>query len=134
MAKLSEHLQSLAQIAWQGGLRGKSLKKNSLIMPLDEIFNKLNLGSQAFDDEALKAAIAQDIFEYLERIAEEYKPGRRKMEAATQFVEDFFTNIYHGAYKANRTRLLADEKLLRSAYMFYIRQQIPVKQEISGDE
>ncbi|PIE81440.1 MAG: hypothetical protein CSA11_03630 [Chloroflexi bacterium] len=130
MAELSTHLQRLAEIAWQGGLRGKSLKKNSLMMPLDEIFQKLNQRSLAFDDAALKAVIAEDVFEYLERIADEkYPPGKRKMEAAKNFVETFFTDVYHSSYQGNRTRLLADEKLLRSAYMFYIRQQIPPKKE-----
>jgi CRISPR-associated protein Csc3 len=127
MVELSDHLQRLAETAWQGGLRGKSLKKNSLMMPLDEIFQKFNQRSLAFDDTALKAVIAEDIFEYLERIADEYAPGRRKMEAATAFVETFFAAVYHGSYQGNRTRLLADEKLLRSAFMFYIRQQIPTK-------
>jgi CRISPR-associated protein Csc3 len=134
MTELSQHLQKLAQIAWQGGLRGKTLKKNSLMTPLDHVFVKLNQRSQAFDDEALKAVIAEDIFEYLERIADEqYSPGRRKMASANEFVEVFFRDIYHGSYQGNRTRLLADEKLLRSAYMFYIRRQIPTKQQEAED-
>jgi CRISPR-associated protein Csc3 len=129
MAELSDHLQKLAEIAWQGGLRGKTLKKNSLMTPLDQVFQKLNQRSQAFDDEALKATIAEDIFEYLVRIADEqYRPGRRKMEAATSFVDSFFVDVYQGSYQGNRTRLLADEKMLRSAFMFYIRRQIPQKQ------
>lgn len=134
MAELSQHLQKLAEIAWQGGLRGKTLKKNSLMTPLDHVFVKLNQRSQAFDDEALKAVIAEDIFEYLERIADEqYAPGRRKMGAANEFVNLFFDQVYQGVYQGNRTRLLADEKLLRSAFMFYMRQQIPTKQQESED-
>ena len=128
MAELSKHLEKLAETAWQGGLRGKSLKKNSLIMPLDEVFQKLNMGSSAFDEAALRAVIIEDIFEYLERIAEEYTPGRRKMTAATEFVDVFFRDVFHSSYQGNRTRLLAEEKMLRSAYMFYIRQQIHSKQ------
>lgn len=135
MTELSHNLRKLAEIAWQGGLRGKSLKKNSLMMPLDEVFQKLTRRSQAFDDEALKAAIAEDIFQYLERITEEqYAPGRRKRAAAIEFVETFFNDVYQGNYQGNRTRLLADEKLLRSAYMFFIRQQIPQKQAEAAEE
>ncbi len=129
MAELSQHLQELAETAWKGGLKGKTLKKNSLMMPLDHVFQKLNQRSQAFDDEALKAVTVEDIFEYLERITEEkYRPGKRKMVAATEFVECFFTDVYQGVYQGNRARLLTDEKLLRSAYMFYIRQQIKPKE------
>lgn len=129
MTDLSQHLQELAEIAWKGGLKGKTLKKNSLMMPLDHVFQKLNQRSQAFDDDALKAVAVEDIFEYLERITEEkYRPGKRKMTAATEFVECFFTNVYQGVYQSNRARLLTDEKLLRSAYMFYIRRQIKSKE------
>lgn len=130
MTELSQHLQKLAEIAWQGGLRGKTLKKNSLMTALDHVFVKLNQRSQAFDDEALKAVIAEDIFQYLERIADDqYAPGKRKMGYANEFVKLFFDQVYHGVYQSNRARLLADEKLLRSAFMFYMRQQIPAKQQ-----
>ncbi len=134
MTELSQQLQKLAEIAWQGGLRGKTLKKNSLMTALDHVFVKLNQRSQAFDDEALKAIIAEDIFEYLERIADEqYAPGKRKMGYASEFVNLFFDQVYHGVYQGNRARLLADEKLLRSAFMFYMRQQIPTKQQESEE-
>lgn len=128
MAELSEHLQRLAEIAWQRHLRGRSLNKNALVMPLDEIFQRLGQTSSAFDEAALKAVIIQDIFEYLKRIADErYPVGRRRMEAATEFVDIFFRDIANGVYRGNRTRLLTDEKPLRSAFLFYMRQQIPVK-------
>ena len=101
---------------------------------LDHVFVKLNQRSQAFDDEALQAVIAEDIFEYLERIADEqHAPGKRKMGYANEFVNLFFAQVYHGVYQGNRARLLADEKLLRSAFMFYMRQQIPNKQQENED-
>jgi CRISPR-associated protein Csc3 len=129
MAELSTHLQKLAEISWQGGLRGKSLKKNSLMTPLDEIFKKLNLRSATLDEAALQAVIAEDIFEYLERIADEqYAPGKRKMNAASEFVDTFFRDVLHGVYQNNLAKLLTEEKQLRSAFMFYMRQQIPAKQ------
>jgi len=128
MAKLSEALQGLAQIAWEGGLRGRSLKKNSLMAPLDEIFKKLGHHSEAADMEVLRAAAVEDIFEHLERIADqEYRPGRRKWEATQSFVNGFFEEIHEGVYAGKLRKLLADEKLLRSAYMFYVREQIPRK-------
>ena len=128
MAKLSEALQGLAQIAWEGGLRGRSLKKNSLMAPLDEIFKKLGHHSEAADMEVLRAAAVEDIFEHLERIADqEYRPGRRKWEATQSFVNGFFEEIHEGVYAGKLQKLLADEKLLRSAYMFYVREQIPRK-------
>lgn len=128
MAKLSKALQELAEIAWKGGLRGRSLRKNSLMTPLDEIFKKLGHHSEAMDMETLRAATIEDIFEHLERIADQkYRPGQKKWQATQSFVNGFFENIYEGVYAGKLHKLLADEKLLRSAYMFYIREQIPGK-------
>jgi CRISPR-associated protein Csc3 len=128
MAQLSKELQRLAEIAWSGGLRGSSLRKNSLLMPLAEIFTKLNRRSEAADVDLLRAAIIEDTFEHLERIADErYPPGRRKWEAIEAFVGRFFDDIYQGVYKGNLRKVLADEKLLRSAYLFYLREQIRSK-------
>ena len=130
MIKLSKALQELAEIAWSGRLRGRSLRKNSLMAPLDEIFKKLGQRSEAMDMETLRAAAVQDIFEHLERIADQqYRPGRKKWEATQNFVDGFFDNIYQGVYKGKLQKLLADEKLLRSAYMFYVREQIPHKSQ-----
>ncbi|MBD3262715.1 MAG: hypothetical protein GF334_13780 [Candidatus Altiarchaeales archaeon] len=128
MKELSDALQGLANIAWQGGLRGRSLKKNSLMAPVDEIFKKLGHHSEAADIDTLRAAIIEDIFEHLERIADQqYRPGQTKWEATRSFVNGFFDDVYEGVYGGNLRKLLADEKLLRSAYMFYIREQIPRK-------
>ncbi len=132
MAKLSEELQKLAEIAWSGGLRGSSLRKNSLMMPLDEIFTKLNTRSEETDIELLRAATIEDIFEHMERISKEYSPGRKKWESTEDFVNGFFENVYQGVYGGKLRKLLADEKLLRSAYLFYVREQISSKK--SKDE
>jgi CRISPR-associated protein Csc3 len=129
MTKLSEALQSLAKIAWQEGLRGRSLEKNSLLFPLSEVFQKLGHPGGIADRETLKAAAAMDIFDHLNRIADEqYKPGRKKWEASKAFVDTFFEDVLDGVYGGNVRKLLADEKLLRSAFLFYMRELIPRKE------
>ncbi len=129
MTKMSEALQRLAEIAWQNGLRGRSLEKSSLLFPLDEVLRKLGHPGGAADREALMAAATMDIFDHLSRIAEEqYRPGRRKWEASKAFVDAFFGDILDGVYAGNVRKLLADEKLLRSAFLFYVREQIPRKE------
>ena len=129
MAKLSEELRRLAEIAWQNGLRGRSLEKSSLLFPLDEVFRKLERPGGAADRETLMAAAAMDIFDHLRRIADErYRPGRKKWEATKAFVDAFFTGVLDGVYDGNMRKLLADEKLLRSAFLFYVRERIPRKE------
>ncbi len=136
MKKLGLVLEHLAEIAWKGGLRGRSLKKNSLMAPLDEVFAKLGHQSESADLNALRAATIEDIFEHLERITEQqYRPGQRKWDATRNFVDTFYTEVFANVYGGKLHKLLADEKLIRSAYMFYIREQIPRKsdQESAGD-
>jgi len=130
MSELSDHLQKLAGIAWSNGLRGRTLAKNSLMTPLDEVFKKLNHRSDTADLDTLRAAAADDIFEYLTRITEsQYRPGQKKWEACKAFVDTFFDDVYQGVYRGKRQKLLADEKLLRSAFLFYIREEIPRHEE-----
>ncbi len=127
MTQLSEQLQRLAGIAWQNGLRGRSLEKSSLLFPLDDVLQKLSKIGGAADVETLKAASVQDIFDHLSRIADErYKPGRKKWEAVKQFVDGWFDDVL-GVYGGNHRKLLNDEKLLRSAFHFYVREQIVAK-------
>jgi CRISPR-associated protein Csc3 len=138
MTKLSEELQRLAEIAWQNGLRGRSLEKSSLLFPLAEVFQKLGHPGGAADREALMAGATMDIFDHLSRIADQqYKPGRRKWEASKAFVDAFFSGVLDGVYSGNVRKLLADEKLLRSAFLFYVREQIPrkeVPEEVETEE
>ncbi len=130
MTQLSTQLQRLAEIAWKGGLRGRSLERSSLLYPVGEVFAKLSHAGGHVDREALKAAAVQDIFDHLTRIADEqYRPGRKKWEATKQFVEIWFHDVLEGVYGGNLRKLLADEKLIRSAYLFYVREQIPRKED-----
>lgn len=128
MTQLSMELRQLAELAWQSGLRGSSLKKSALLFPVNEVFQKVRLLSETVDRETVKAAAAQDIFDHLDRIADDrYKPGRKKQEAIAQYVDGWFNNILEKVYGGNERKLLNDEKLIRSAYHFYIREQIPRK-------
>lgn len=127
MKELSEQLSDLAAMAWQSRLLGRTLKKSSLLFPVADIFQKLNYTGEA-DLATLRAAATQDIFDHLERIAEEqYKPGQTKLDATKAYVDKWFDDVLEGVYRGNRRKLLGDEKLIRSAYHFYLRQQIPRK-------
>lgn len=130
MAQLDRHLQRLAEIAWQGNLRGQSLLKNSLLAPLDEVLHKLALHSQELNTEVLQAAATQDLYDHIERVrttgGQRFSPPRLR-DACQQFVQTFFDQVFGDVYHGKVARLLSHEKLLRSAFHFYIRQQIGSK-------
>lgn len=133
MAQLSEQLNRLAEMAWQNRLLGRTLKKSSLLFPVAEVFQRLGYSGEA-DLETLRAATTQEIFDHLERIADDrYKPGRTKLDAIKAYVDVWFDDVLGRVYHGNRRKFLSDEKLIRSAYHFYIRQQIPRKTDNNED-
>ncbi len=130
MKKLDHELQRLAEIAWRGGLRGQSLEKNALLAPMDEVLRKVGLLGQEINAEVARAAAIQDLYDHIERIRktrdQRYSPTRL-LEASEAFVRVFFEDIFGTIYGGKTARLLTHEKLLRSAFHFYIRRQIPRK-------
>lgn len=128
-----EQLETLARMAWAGRIIGRSLERNSLLKPFDMLLEGLEKKPAAFGLDTLRAQLTEEIFRHLEAIAsEEYKPGRTKREKVKAYVDAFFDGVLGQAYRGNATKLLADGKPLRSAYLFYIREQISTKEK-KGD-
>ncbi|OIO94574.1 MAG: hypothetical protein AUK03_06575 [Anaerolineae bacterium CG2_30_64_16] len=125
-----KQLQKLAEMAWDAHIIGRSLERNALLKPFDMLLDGLEGKSEAFGLDTLRAQLTEEIFRHLEAIAsEEYKPGRTKREKVKVYVDLFFDGVLGEAYRSNVNRLLADTKGLRSAYLFYLREQIPVKEK-----
>ncbi len=125
-----KQLEALAQAAWADRIIGRSLERNSLLKPLDMLLEGLEKKPEAFGLDTLRAQLTEEIFRHLEAIAsEEYKPGRTKREKTKAYVDLFFDGVLGDAYRGNVTKLLADGKALRSAYLFYVREQIPTKEK-----
>ena len=121
---MNETIRKLAQLAWEGNLKGTSLEKNSLMTPLDHCFEKVQQWQEPVDKETLRAAAIMDIYSYLERIREQGMVGETTRQKAKAFVDVFFDGLMDGVYKGNRARLLTDEKLIRAAFLFHIREEI----------
>jgi CRISPR-associated protein Csc3 len=128
---VSEILKQMAEIGWNAKLKGKSLARSSLMMPIQTIFHKLRRQQQILDVETLRASTITEIFTYLENITTDpkYKPGRNKHLQIESFVNLFFQQIFEAIYQNKLPRLLKDEKDIKGAYLFYVRNQIPEKQE-----
>lgn len=121
---MNDTVRRLAQLAWDGNLKGQSLEKNSLMMPLDHCFEKLQLWQEPLDKETIRAITVTDIYSYLERIREKNMVGRETQLKAKAFVDAFFDELFSAVYKDNRSRLLTDEKLIRAAFLFHIRELV----------
>ncbi|MCB0109798.1 MAG: hypothetical protein KDE53_27940, partial [Caldilineaceae bacterium] len=120
--QVNETIEKLAQLAWDGNLKGQTLAKNSLMMPLDHCFEKVQMMQPPLDKETLRAVTITDIYSYLERIRDDGMVGQETQRKAKAFVDAFFDELWGEKYSNNRQRLLSDEKLIRSAFLFHIRE------------
>lgn len=126
-----QELHAIAVYAAENRIRGNTLKRNSLLKPLDIILSELdrcpapdNLNELAL----IRAGTKEMIFDHLERIAQPgYKVGRTKQEKVSRYVDLFFDEVLKKAHHNNVNRLLGRERLIRSAYLFYLREALPRK-------
>ena len=124
-----QELKALATYAAQNTIKGTTFKRNSLLKPLDIILQELDHCS-APDDmnelELIRAGTKEFIFDHLERIAKtEYKPGRTKRDKVNHYVDLFFDEVLFKAHHGKVNKLLGRERLIRSAYLFYVREALP---------
>jgi len=120
--QMNEIIQKLAQLAWDGNLKGQTLAKNSLMTPLDHCFEKAQRMQPPLDKETMRSVTVTDIYSYLERIRDEGMVGAETQRKIKMFVDCFFDELWGKAYANNLQRLLTDEKLIRSAFLFHIRE------------
>ncbi len=121
-------LKELAEYAANNNIRGTSLKRNSLLKPLDIILQELDRCPNPDDPnelELVRPGTTGLIFEHLERIAgANYKPGRTKESKVNNYVDLFFDEVLRKANHGKVNRLLSRERLIRSAYLVYYRQAL----------
>ena len=119
------HIKELARIAWEGRLKGDSLKDNSLAKPLDVAFDRLERWQPEYEDEEeARAIMSKDIARSIERLDPKFF-GAKKLENISQFVTVLFDQIYKVVYQGNLFNLLENRKRIRSCYLYFITEMIP---------
>lgn len=134
MANLSGKLSQLAELAWKYKIRGKTWQRNSLLYPVSAVLKNMERLGIELDTETLKAATTQQIFDHLSRIRTGQRVGARTRDASRAFVDIWYDDVLNGIYRGNLQKLLRDEKLLRSAYLFYFQAQNPAKNKAQESE
>ena len=123
------HIKELARIAWEGWLKGESLKDNSLAKPLDIAFDSLERWQSKYEDEEeARAIISKDIARAIERLNPKFY-GAKKLENISQFVNVLFDQIYKSVYQGNLLNLLENRKRIRSGYLYFITEMIPRREK-----
>ncbi|CBN54049.1 MULTISPECIES: hypothetical protein [Kamptonema] len=136
---VSEVIKKMAKIGWSAKIKGNSLARSSLMMPLNRIFDKLRRQQQILDFETLRAATISEVLTYLETTENpKYRRNKEKWRETREKVEEFVNLFYHqilsGSYQNKLARLMKDEKDIKAAYLFYVRSQIQPKEEKEGTE
>ena len=118
-------IKELARIAWEGRLKGDSLKDNSLAKPLDVAFDSLERWQSEHEtEEEARAIMSKEVARAIERLAPKFY-GAKKLENISQFVTVLFDQIYKGVYQGNLLNLLENRKRIRSGYLYFITEMIP---------
>ncbi len=115
-------LENLARYAAIHRIRGRSYKRNSMLKPLDIILDELDRCPNTRDRDELK--LVRDgskglILDHVKRVAK----GVHE-DAVYAYVEMFFTDVLMKAHHENANKLLQRERLIRSAYLVYMRQAL----------
>lgn len=125
-------LEQMAVLAAQQRIMGSSFKRNSLIKPLDIIFDNLEREPRPEIRGIVQAAAIDQIDEHLNRITlAQYRLGREKRDlkrdVITDYVNLFFQGVLGREHRGDVNRLLQRKKLFRSAYLIYFRNALPQK-------
>ena len=122
---IMSHIKELARIAWEGRLKGDSLKDNALAKPLDVAFDSLERWqSERETEEEARAIMSKDIARAIERLDQRFF-GATKLDKISQFVKVLFDRIYKDLYQGNLFDLLENRKRIRSGYLYFITEMIP---------
>ena len=122
---IMSHIKELAHIAWEGRLKGESLKDNSLAKPLDVAFDSLERWQSEHEtEEEARAIMSKEVARAIERLNKQFF-GVKKLENISQFVTVLFDHIYKGVYQGNLLNLLENRKRIRAGYLYFITEMIP---------
>ena len=125
---IMSHIKELARIAWEGRLKGESLKDNSLAKPLDVAFDSLERWQSEHEtEEEARAIMSKEVARAIERLNKQFF-GVKKLENISQFVTVLFDQIYKGVYQGNLLNLLENRKRIRSGYLYFITEMIPKRE------
>lgn len=123
--EIMSHIKELARIAWDGRLKGESLKDNSLAKPLDVAFESFERWQIELEtEEEARAIMSKEVARAIERLNPKFF-GATKMEHISHFVNILFDHIYKGTYQSNLLNMLENRKRIRSGYLYFITEMIP---------
>ena len=115
-------LKDLAVHAATHRIRGRSSKRNSLLKPLDIILDALDRCPNPSDDNELELVWTGCKGLILDHVRRVHKGVHE--EEVYRYVDLFREQFFEQARYKNVNQILQQERLIRSAYLVYMRQAI----------
>ena len=136
---LMSYINELARLAWEGRLRGQSLKDNSLAKPIDIAFDCLSRWNEnRFKREDIRAFTSKEIARAIERLTPgEYLSETRRLkilQQSTEFVDVLLNQLLDVTYRGELNELVEDHRKIRSTYIFYLHDKMTSKLEKKEEE
>ncbi len=117
---LRDYLKEAAALAAAGRLWGSSYKRTAMAEPFAEFISAIRKLKPRMDYDTLFAALVTDYHTRLDRIRE-HGVGRPKFEQITAYYS-VLRRMFEQVYSGKPERLLADQKTLQSAYLFFLEE------------
>lgn len=126
-------LIKLARFAAANHIWGRSFKRTSLIDPFTQILEALERWPNPEDREYLRGMLKTEISTRIERISP-YGIGAERRQAIYQYVDIFFEEVLKREHHDRAQSLLDRARLLKGAYLIFLREALPPRQQKAADE
>lgn len=132
---LTQYLKQAAQIAAEARIWGSSFKRTAQAEPFTAFTSAIRSQKSHLDLDVIFAALVQQYHTRLDRIRE-HGVGATKYEQIKEYYQ-VLRQLYQEVYQGRPEKLLADQKTLEAAYLFFLeeaRQQLKSKSENNSAE
>lgn len=131
--RVADYLRRAARIAEEATLRGSSFRRTAQTEPFSEFLKALRSRRAHLDWDTVFASLTQQYHTRLDRIRE-HGVGATKFTQVKAFYDEL-RSLFENVYDSRTDRLLADQKTLEAAYLFFLqeaRQAIKVERKVEN--
>lgn len=130
--EIMEGIKLMAEFAYKnnlfGTLGGGYIKDNSILKPLNIIFDNYERNIDIFNENELKALSKREIQKYFERTSGKYY-GEKKIKNIEAYVDLFDDKLLNKKFDKNINKLISKKKEILSIYSYYFRVEIAKNKE-----
>lgn len=133
MSEQHDAVRRLAEFAAVHRIRGRSFHRSSLLDPFAQLLESLERWPNPEDRDYLRGMLKTEISTRIERISS-YGVSTERRQAIYQYVDLFFDEVLKGEHYDRAQSLLDRARLLRGAYLLFLRNALPTGQRKAADE